>query len=1479
MAFKEAPEGIVFGSAGNLTGIDFTDILGLKHTNTEIIGLSKSQIETVDLISEGQIQGPVSGIWTFSGGIGEVGYRSAYFSGYNVPTGLIGGIPFTGKPFLRSIYWNEVPVLGDEGKFNFQSIGGSSDPGDNGINFTLGTPNGQQLQQLSPFQKTSRTINERLRKTVPKTYRIFNKDCRGVVVNVKIPQLSKTDPTTGDVQRTSVEFNISYRPFFANRIAPPYTIPPNGNQSVFGKIVAANGYVNSIRIDFTSDVWGDPDFQGWEVRIERTTDESVTSLLNNLTYVESITEIQGNVYTYPNSAMVRSLFNAEFFQSVPERAFDMELLKVPIPGNYNPILRTYATGGFATTNYGWDGNFATGKQYTNNPAWCYYDLLTNRRYGLGKYIDSSFVDKWTLYNIAQYCDTLVSDGQGGLEPRFQSNVWFTTREDAYKVINDFASIFRGLVYYANNLIYTVQDSPVDPILGFTNANVENGDFNYASTSKRNRHSIAIVRYNDPLNFYRPAVEYVEDFDAIRKYGVREIELTAFGCTSRGQAIRLGRWALLSDNLDAETCSFVAGLDAAYLRPGDVFKVFDANKKTKRHGGRIKSITNIGTPATGSSVVLDGNIGPNLENTVGYSLSVVTPSYNFDVTQVSGINSTDTLNIRRNFIQKFDFSGFQASGSGNQTVINLGYAFDVTGYSISGNPIWSLELTNRFHSGGYTGERYFTNPNFDYYRALNIKESEPHKFEIIGLQYNANKYVEIESGIVLQSDLIGQNKIPATPYNLTFDVYKRTDNSKVITYSFLIDDLTNVNSFRVYSKNGPYPSNDVPDNAYLRDILPPEITADSFIPFESGIYNFRVYSSNDRDGFLSPGFATGTVEISDIVPIRDIIVSTLQCESWTGTYSGNAVNKQINLILDNDANPVFTWQNGFINDNSILADLQHRITIRDIDLNGSRIPTDNVYYEESGVLGNTWTFTLDKNINIPAGPLRQYQIVVEAHDSAGRTSAGNLIGSLPDVGWPANSFGYDLLDFNNPRPSGIELSDNIRTANEAGMEDQLLGLSDGNILKVQSGPDLCLVSGTNQTFSEASEGIFRTYQWLGHNGEISVNFLQGPLEVDIVGGYMYTFTGVDYNKNDITISSTEQGAQTTKTEFTFNPLVPQIFAPTAAYRFKGLPDIFASVSFFDSLDKAIINKGTDISSDLYVSNTVLIENHPNLGCAAISNSSGSVSINSVTTTGYIPNVGYDNQRVMSLIGGSVSNDTVVVLSITSTSTMNVETTFSTIFYAGCSSHFTPGIHTYPPSGFLATARVVMSDGTTKAINNIVVGDKVESRTIANFNSMNDNWNSFSYLMGTPKTFQENTFIPFSSPQIPTVRVVTGTVTSVSSNVVASYYRINSDLEVTPEEPILFYRAVNSTVGYTKIRPASELILGDILWLHAPTGKNGTHGINRRRKDLIPVPIISITNVVAPAAVYNIQTDSRLFIISGVGLNSGNFVVHDGVTLTS
>lgn len=188
---------------------------------------------------------------------------------------------------------------------------------------------------------------------------------------------------------------------------------------------------------------------------------------------------------------------------------------------------------YLSSNDMWDGEFKTEKQWTDNPAWCFYDLLTNKRYGAGNYVSEASVDKWSLYQIGKYCDELVSDGFGGIEPRFSCNVYIQSQEEALKVLGDMASIFRGMFYYANGAIYSINDMPqTNPVYCFTNANVIDGNFSYESTSLKDRNTSVYVRYIDKNNLYKPGIEYVENVEAVRKYGFKETEITAFGCTSR-----------------------------------------------------------------------------------------------------------------------------------------------------------------------------------------------------------------------------------------------------------------------------------------------------------------------------------------------------------------------------------------------------------------------------------------------------------------------------------------------------------------------------------------------------------------------------------------------------------------------------------------------------------------------------------------------------------------------------------------------------------------------------------------------------------------------------------------------------------------------------------------------------------------------------------------------------------------------------------
>lgn len=896
----EAPEGIVayswsgtnpYGRTGIQVGvnafIDTTDTLGQPYGGVpdyrpyEYLQLTDSIIETLDLISEGVIESPLSGKWIFSGNLGQTGWSSAYFSGYQTPAG------YEDLAWLRSVYWNQIPVLNDVGQFNFQNID---------VKYTQGTPNGDIIQELTNEETTSQSIGLKLYSgdENAQVYRILNQNCKGVIVNIRVPSLTYTDPNTGNIQRVLIQYQISYRPIFSsiNKVTqfnPPIPV------LLFGKISAAGGYVNSTRIDFNltsflqnnisilepNTFLNDPDFIGWEIRIVKITPDSASSLTTNSIYIDSLTQLYGSQLSYPNSALIRSTFDAKYFSQIPSRAFECNFIKVKIPANYDPIMRTYATTGYGTTNGFWDGTFASGKAWTNNPAWCFYDLITNNRYGLGKFVDNIDIYKFDLYNIAQYCDELVADGYGGLEPRFTCNVWIAQKEDAFKVINDIASIFRGMIYYFNGNLNAIQDGPKTPRITFTNANVENGDFNYNSTSKKTRQSVAAVRYNDPKNFYQPAIEYVENLDAIRKYGVRELPIVAFGCTSRGQAIRLGRWALYSNNLETETVTFNAGLETNLLRCGDVFEIVNFNRKLKRYGGRIYQLNNTGYTGigfTGAQIILDSNI--DLSTGIQYNISIVTPTFYYDPSQVTGLTSNDYGNMHRSFLQSFSFSGDNTFLSGQNTVINLNTGLNNIDYNISGNPIWSIELGP--NSLNYTGNYYFTSPDNDYYRVLNIKELDIHKYEIVGLKYDPEKFAQIDTGLVFQSNQISNLfSTPTTPRNLQLSSYSLSNSRKYISYQFIVDDYSNISNYKVYVTTGNFIGNSIPNDSFLGGILPASIVnADYFVgshlssQYSTGQYLFRVYSYNSNTNTYSTGCASGSVSVLTTPTINDLTIGGL-----------------------------------------------------------------------------------------------------------------------------------------------------------------------------------------------------------------------------------------------------------------------------------------------------------------------------------------------------------------------------------------------------------------------------------------------------------------------------------------------------------------------------------------------------------------------------------------------------------------------------
>lgn len=544
---------------------------------------------------------------------------------------------------------------------------------------------------------------------------------------------------------------------------------------------ASNTYLRSYRVELTG-------LPPWDIRVSRSTPDSTSSTLRNKTFFESITEIIDEKFSYPNSALMALSVDAKQFQTIPQRGYDCKLLRVKIPSNYDPITRSY-TGT-------WDGTFIVA--WTDNPAWCFYDLLTNTRYGLGNFLAAAQVDKFGLYVIGQYCDGLVNDGQNNFEPRFTCNLYLQQQEDAFKVIADMASIFRGMAYWAAGAITAAQDAPTDPVFLFTEANVADGTFSYSGSSKASRHTAALVTWNDPEDGYKAVPEYVEDVDGISRYGLNVATVTAVGCVSRGQARRVGEWMLYSERYETEVVKFTCGQDGVYLRPGNIFSVQDQHRAGLRYGGRVVS-------STVSSVIIDAPI--TISGGVVYTIQVVLPDGSLITkTLTNGAGSFSVLTISVNFV--------------TQPLVNAGWI------------VTSTSLSPRL------------------FRAIVITEIQQHQYEVTGLEHNASKFAYIERDIpLLLPNYSTLKTVPAIPTNIVVSQFLSTQqNMAVVVVTIRWDAVQTATRYRVQYRRGGG------NFVELTQVAATSVEITNALP---GIYEVRVASVGSS--LLSSAFSPVTIK--------------------------------------------------------------------------------------------------------------------------------------------------------------------------------------------------------------------------------------------------------------------------------------------------------------------------------------------------------------------------------------------------------------------------------------------------------------------------------------------------------------------------------------------------------------------------------------------------------------------------------------------
>ncbi|HII3693460.1 TPA: host specificity protein J [Pasteurella multocida] len=556
---------------------------------------------------------------------------------------------------LKSVYFGDIPLQDENGNFNFKNVA---------IEYRTGTVK-QPPSEICETTEVTTDINTEVKKNKPIIRSITAPEADIARVTITVPGLSHQNKSNGDINGTKVELQVEYQ--------------ANGSQWVdAGKIVIDGKTTSSYNREHSFRLTGE---SPWSVRVTRLTEDSESQTLQNKTIFSKLTTVFEEKLTYPGVAYVGVQIDAEQFSSIPARGYHCRGIKLKVPSNYDPITRLY-TGD-------WDGTFAV--KYSNNPVWIYFDLLTNEEYGAGEYIKEDMLDKWSMYQIAKYCDELVPDGFGGYEPRFTCNAYIQTRQEAIKLLRDLTSVFRAMSYWASGTQILVQDSPKEPMYQFNNTNVVDGQFSRSGSNIKTRHNVALVTWNDPKKFYKQSVEYIEDADAIIKMGyISQTEVVAFGCTSRGQARRLGKWLLYTEQHESEVVTFSCGQDGAIPVPGEVIQVSDVHRAGERRGGRVK------VGSTVSNIILDSAV----EITKTATISIV--------------NEEGKLE-QRNITQR-----------GSLTEININPAFT----SVTEDSTWIIANSD-------------IEPEL--YRVVAVVEGENGTYTISAVNYNPSKFAYIENG--------------------------------------------------------------------------------------------------------------------------------------------------------------------------------------------------------------------------------------------------------------------------------------------------------------------------------------------------------------------------------------------------------------------------------------------------------------------------------------------------------------------------------------------------------------------------------------------------------------------------------------------------------------------------------------------------------------------------------------------------------------
>jgi len=507
---------------------------------------------------------------------------------------------FAGQLTGKDIYLDGTALENADGSQNFSGVTWE---------FRSGTQAQKYIQGI-PGTENEISVGTEVTSATAWTRTFTNTQLSAVRLRLKWPSLFKQEDD-GDLVGYSVNYAIDLQ-------TDGGTWQTVLNTSVTGK--TTSGYERSHRIDLPQAG------STWTIRLRKITADANSAKIGDTMTLQSFTEVIDAKLRYPNTALLYIEFDSSQFNgSIPQISCEPRGRVIRVPDTYDPETRSYSGT--------WTGAFKWA--WTDNPAWIFYDLVVSERFGLGHRLTAANIDKWTLYQVAQYCDQMVPDGKGGngTEPRYICNVYIQDRNDAYTVLRDFAAIFRGMTYWGGDQIVALADMPRDVDYSYTRANVVGGRFTYSSSTTKTRYTTALVSWSDPGNAYADAMEPVFEQALVARYGFNQLEMTAIGCTRQSEANRKGRWGILTNNKD-RVVSFDVGLDGNIPQPGYIIAVADELLSGKVMGGRISAVNGriikldrVADAAAGDRLILNLPSGASQSRTIqavnGDSVTVTT----------------------------------------------------------------------------------------------------------------------------------------------------------------------------------------------------------------------------------------------------------------------------------------------------------------------------------------------------------------------------------------------------------------------------------------------------------------------------------------------------------------------------------------------------------------------------------------------------------------------------------------------------------------------------------------------------------------------------------------------------------------------------------------------------------------------------------------------------------------------------------------